>query len=176
MLAVSRRLNPDCDHFAGDMRNVRLGCTFDAVFVHDAIVYMTNESDLHAALRTAFLHTRPGGVALFAPDTDRESFVESSDLHEGEAGTKSLRCLEWTWDPDPNDDTYVVDYAFLLRDGREVRAVHDRHEEGLFSKATWKRLLESAGFRAETAARPHEPDVPLDGYTLDCFLGRRPPV
>ena len=37
MLDVSRRLNPDCEHLAGDMRSVRLGRSFDAVFVHDAI-------------------------------------------------------------------------------------------------------------------------------------------
>ena len=37
MLEVSRRLNPDCEHLQGDMRTVRLGRTFDVVFVHDAI-------------------------------------------------------------------------------------------------------------------------------------------
>jgi trans-aconitate methyltransferase len=37
MLAVSRALNPECEHHEGDMRRVRLGRTFDAVFVHDAI-------------------------------------------------------------------------------------------------------------------------------------------
>src|SRR3954451_13098124 len=36
MLAVSRRLNPDGAHHQGDMRTVRLGRTFDAVFLHDA--------------------------------------------------------------------------------------------------------------------------------------------
>ncbi len=33
MLDVSRRLNPDCEHRHGDMRSVRLGRSFDAVFV-----------------------------------------------------------------------------------------------------------------------------------------------
>jgi hypothetical protein len=37
MLEVSRRLNPDCEHPPGDIRSVRLGRTFDVVFVHDAI-------------------------------------------------------------------------------------------------------------------------------------------
>ena len=32
MLAVSRRLNPELEHLEGDMRTVRLGRTFDAVF------------------------------------------------------------------------------------------------------------------------------------------------
>src|SRR5436190_3075338 len=37
MLAISRSLNPECEHLVGDMRSVRLGRTFDAVFVHDAV-------------------------------------------------------------------------------------------------------------------------------------------
>lgn len=41
MLAVSRALNPDCEHLQGDMRTVRLDRQFDRVFIHDAICYMT---------------------------------------------------------------------------------------------------------------------------------------
>jgi trans-aconitate methyltransferase len=36
MLALSRGLNPECEHLQGDMRTLRLGRTFDAVLVHDA--------------------------------------------------------------------------------------------------------------------------------------------
>ena len=52
MLEVSKRLNPDCEHVVGDMRTVRLGREFDAVFVHDAIDYMTSTADLAAAVET----------------------------------------------------------------------------------------------------------------------------
>ena len=38
MLALSRTLNPECEHLEGDMRTLRLGRTFDVVFIHDAIV------------------------------------------------------------------------------------------------------------------------------------------
>ena len=38
MLAVSRQLNPECEHHLGDMRTVRLGRTFDAVWVTGRIV------------------------------------------------------------------------------------------------------------------------------------------
>src|SRR5215472_9641536 len=65
MLEVSRVINPECEHMVGDMRTLRLGRTFDAVFIHDAICYMTSVIDLQAAMRTAFEHTKPGGVALF---------------------------------------------------------------------------------------------------------------
>src|SRR6476620_3794374 len=36
MLAMSRALNPDCEHLVGDMRTLRLVRTFDVVFIHDA--------------------------------------------------------------------------------------------------------------------------------------------
>jgi len=48
MLRVSRRLNPECEHIMGDIRRVRLGRQFDAVFVHDAICHMITEADLLA--------------------------------------------------------------------------------------------------------------------------------
>jgi SAM-dependent methyltransferase len=118
MLAVSRRLNPECEHVEGDMRSVRLGRTFDGVFVHDAIVYMTTEDDLRAALATAWEHCAPGGAAVFAPDHVRENFRPSTE-HGGHDGPeRGLRYLAWTWDPDPTDGTYVADYVPVARSRR----------------------------------------------------------
>ena len=149
MLRISRALNPQCEHIEGDMRTVRLGREFDAVFVHDAIVYMTTEADLRQAIETAYLHCKHGGAALFAPDHIRENFRPETDHggHDDGAG-RGLRYLEWTWDPDPGDSTYLVDYAYMLRerDG-SVRVEWDRHVEGLFARADWLRLLSEAGFR-----------------------------
>jgi trans-aconitate methyltransferase len=169
MLALSREINPECEHVVGDMRSLRLNRTFDAVLVHDAIMYMTSEEDLHAAATTAFTHTRPGGVAIFAPDFLRETFHEISEIIKGDDGARGLRCLEWMWDPDPGDTTYVVDYAFLLRDGNVMRAVHDHHVEGLFARATWERILADAGYGVATIQRPIG-----DGEMDEIFLCRRP--
>jgi SAM-dependent methyltransferase len=154
MQALSRELNPECEHVLGDMRDVRLGRAFDAVLVHDAVVYMTSEAELAAAARTAFVHTRPGGAALFAPDLLRDGFREQVEPLAGDEGARSLRGVAWVWDPDPADDTYTVDYALLLREGGAVRAVHDRHVEGLFSRATWLRVLAEAGYEVGPLARP----------------------
>src|SRR5260370_29206711 len=41
MLSVSRKLNLECRHVSGDIRTVRLGRTFDAVYVQNAICHMT---------------------------------------------------------------------------------------------------------------------------------------
>lgn len=150
MLAVSRRLNPECEHHCGDMRTVRLGRSLDAVFVHDAVDYMVTEDDLRRAIETAFLHCRPGGVAVFLPDRIRETFEEASG-HGGMNGAdaRGVRYLEWEWDPDPGDTWTQTEYAFLLRDpDGSVRVVHESHRLGLFSSADWLRLLTGAGFDA----------------------------
>jgi hypothetical protein len=172
MLQVSRALNPDCEHVEGDMRTVRLGRPFDCVFVHDAVVYMTTEADLQRVMETAYLHCRPGGAALFAPDHVRENFRVSTD-HGGEDGAeRALRYLEWTWDPDPADSSYVVDYVYLLRERDGSTHVEwDRHVEGLFARGDWLRLLSRAGFEAKV--------VPLDHSEVEpgrheVFVCRRP--
>ena len=74
MLAVSRRLNPECAHQQGDMRTIRLGRVFDAVLVHDAVDYVTDAGDLRQLIATAFAHCRPGGMAVFVPDYTAETF------------------------------------------------------------------------------------------------------
>lgn len=150
MLAMSRRLNPECEHLQGDMRDVRLGREFDAVFVHDAVVYMTTREELRRAIETAYVHCAKGGVALFCPDYVRETFEPATRHggHDGDEG-RAMRYLEWVTDPDPDDETYTVDYAFLLRDaGGAVRVEHDRHVEGLFATDVWLQLLRGAGFEA----------------------------
>lgn len=142
MLALSQTLNPDCEHVLGDMCTVRLGRRFDAVLVHDAVMYLTTGEELQQAMTTAFVHCRPGGVALFLPDHVRESFVGSTE-HGGSDGVgRALRYLAWTWDPDPTDTIYITDYAYLLHeDGLPLRCVQDRHVEGLFRRAEWLGLL-----------------------------------
>src|SRR5437660_1057975 len=114
MLRLSQRINPDCEHLVGDMRTLRLGRTFDAVFAHDAISYLTSQEDLRQAMETAFVHCRPGGVALFAPDHLRETFSEGTDHGGNDNSGRGARYVEWTYDPDPSDSTYLVDYAYIL--------------------------------------------------------------
>src|SRR5260370_9499401 len=90
MLSVSRKLNPECEHIKGDIRTLRLGRTFDVVFVHDAISHMTTEPDLRAVMQTAFEHCSPGGVPLFLPDFVPETFIPCT----GQDATGSLRFLQ----------------------------------------------------------------------------------
>ena len=172
MVAVSQRLNPECAHHVGDMRTVRLDREFDAVFVHDAIEYMVTEDDLRQAVRTAYAHCRPGGVAVLVPDDLVETFASSTECggHDGPDG-RGVRYLSWTTAPDPTDSTSTTEYAFLIRqpDGT-VEVAQDTHVLGLFSRELWIRVLTDAGFSArsvvEITSEEHRP--------REFFVGVRP--
>jgi SAM-dependent methyltransferase len=172
MLDLSRTINPDLEHVQGDMRTLRLGREFDAVFVHDAVTYMATEADLRAAIETAYVHTRPGGIALFVPDDLRETFEPRTEQggHDGDDG-RAIRYLEWEWDPDPSDTMCQVDFAYMLREADgTVRVEHDRHIHGLFSRDFWHGTLREAGFDAASSAFKHsEVERPID-----VFIAKRP--
>jgi SAM-dependent methyltransferase len=172
MLAVSRRLNPECEHVEGDLRSVRLERTFDCVLVHDAVSYMASRADLACAIATAFAHTAPGGVAMFQPDFVAETFAPGSETGGSDAGGRGLRYLEWRWVPESSHETYLTDRAYLLRDENgAAEAFHDRHVMGLFPRAVWLELIASAGF--EPLAVPFEHSSYSDtGHEV--FLGLRP--
>ncbi len=172
MLAMSRALNPELEHHHGDMRTVRLNRQFDAVFVHDAICYMTTESDLRKTFGTSFAHCKPGGIALFAPDYVRQNFEPGTDHGGHDDGTRGMRWVEWRWDPDPGDTSYLVEYGYLLREADgSVHVEHDRHVEGLFPREDWLLWLSETGFEPKV--------VPLeltevDTQTLEVFVCVKP--
>ena len=167
MLEQNRVINPEAEHIQGDMRTLRLGREFDYVLVHDAVCYMTTTDDLQRAIDTAAVHCKRGGTVIFLPDFVTETFIASTDDGGEDAPDgRGFRYLAWTWDPDPRDTTYTVDYAFLLRESNgEVRAVHDRHIEGLFQRAAWLRAFAAAGLRAASD---------LDEWGRDVFLAQKP--
>jgi SAM-dependent methyltransferase len=166
MLAISRDLNPECEHLEADMRSVSLGRLFDVVFIHDAIDYMTTLHDLEQAISTAFIHCKPGGIALFVPDHVRETFQPSTEHGGGDGNGRALRYLEWSYDPDENDSIYTVEFVYLLREGNgPARVEHEQHLCGLFPRAEWLRLLDETGF---------QPEIIRDEYERDIFLARKP--
>jgi trans-aconitate methyltransferase len=168
MLAVSQRVNPECEHLLGDMTSLDLGREFDRVLVHDAIRYATTPDGVRATLHTAARHCRTGGVVVVVPDCVRETFEPSTECG-GEDGNdgRALRYLMWTWDRDPADSVVEVEYAFLLREADgQVIVEHDRHAEGCFPRADWLTWIDEAGLDA----RIHH-----DPWARDVFAGVRRP-
>ncbi len=174
MLAVSRVLNPDCEHHRGDMRTIRLGRLFDAVLVHDAVDYMITEPDLGAVIATAYAHCRPGGLAVFAPDYTAETFRPGAGAGGGsdQAG-RQASFRSWSADPDPADHWIQADYEFTLRcaDGR-TEVVRESHRLAAFRAADWRRLLAAAGFAAGQRRRAGAEQGGPAAAPL--FTGRRP--
>ena len=172
MLELSRRLNPECEHAEGDMRTIRLEKVFDAVLVHDAVSYMSSRVDLASAIATAFEHTAAGGVALFQPDFVTETFIPGTEAGGSDAGRRGMRYLEWHWLPEASHETYLTDFAYLLRDhSGSVEVVHDRHVMGLFPRAVWLEQIAAAGFEPLAVSFEHSA---YTGSGHEVFLGLRP--
>jgi SAM-dependent methyltransferase len=169
MLAESKKQNPELEHIQGDMRTLRLGKAFDGVLIHDAIMYMSSEEDLRAALVTAYVHCKSGGVVVIAPDWVAETFRPHT-THEGvDVGGRGVRYLEWIWDADPNDTRVNYEFILALKEGDELRTVVDRQVVGVFPRATWLRLLKDVGFEAEAVE-----DSSTGGERSEVFIGHKP--
>jgi SAM-dependent methyltransferase len=171
MLKVSRNLNPECEHIRGDMRSVRLNRLFDAVFIHDAVMYLTTRKDLVQAFRTARVHLRKNGCILVVPDFFKETFKPGCDHGGHDQGKKGIRYLEWRFDPKPRDTTCACHFAYLIRHpAGKIRIEHDRHITGIFPKATWIRSLEQTGFRVKVIPVGHSE---LEPGSYLALLGRK---
>jgi len=166
MVAVSRTVNPECEHVVGDMRTIDLGRTFDLVLIHDAIMYCTTPEDVRAALANAARHCRTGGAVMVIPDSVAETL--EPDTHTGGYDApdgRALRYIEWSWDPDPTDNSFETVYAFVLRTAKgDVDVVHEVHRNGIFPRASWLAWLAEAGIDADTRRDP---------WGRDVFVGRK---
>lgn len=182
MLARCAALIPGVDTRVGDMRDVRLGETFDAVLVHDAVDYLLNDADVRAAMATVRAHLRPGGLALVAPTYVAETF-EAGDVAEdapplpqdeawgaAELAERGVVDLSYTTRIGEADAagryrmtlTYRVGYA----DGRVETAV-DQHRCAVFPRERWLAWMAQAGLPAEVV----EEGAAGDGGAWALFVG-----
>ena len=169
MLANSMTLNPSVEHQVGDMRSVRLGRTFDAVIVHDAISYMLTEDELRAAFTTAREHLSPGGVFIAAPDWYVETFPATDSVSSKikRRNGEELCFVEFLHDPNPSDTTVESVFLYMFKEADDVRVEEDRHTTGLFPLRTWLSLIAEAGFCVEKWPYPvHE-----DGHEAHLLIG-----
>lgn len=163
---------PNARHAVGDMRAMRLGETFDAVLIHDAVGYMTSIADLRSAIATAAEHLAPGGAALFAPDATMETFrpgVETGGrtAPDGRVG----RWMEWTGDAEPLPDggaVASVRYAlFVDAPNGASEAVAETHRFGVFAWSDWTEAIASAGLTLLSAP-------PTDAADQVLIVARKP--
>ena len=169
MLDQAGARNPESTFVHGDMRTFRLGTTFDAVLMDDAISYMSCLADFGAALRTAYTHLAPGGVLIATPDVTTETFRQNKTVvtpatRSGTGARDDLDVvfIENAYDPDPGDEQYEMTVLYLIRERGQLRIETDHWTMGLFSLDTWKRVLRETGFEVhEGRYNPGE-----DEYTV----------
>lgn len=168
MLEISARLNPAVSHVAGDMRTVRLGSTFDAVLIHDAISYLLTEDDLRRTFATAAVHLRPEGVLVIAPDFYRETFPDPFvEVQEPRRqGNLEVTYYGYTHNPDPSDTVIESIMLYFIRQDGRLRIEEDLHRHGLFPLETWTGLMAAAGFEVRRHMMPADADDPRQPYLL----------
>jgi hypothetical protein len=101
-----------------------------------------------------------------------ETFEPGTETGGSEKDGRALRYLEWRWLPDPLEEKYVADMAYVMRDrDGAVEVMHDRHSMGLFPRAAWLVMIRNAGFEPV-----HVPVArgPYGSPGQDIFLGLRP--
>jgi SAM-dependent methyltransferase len=151
MLAQARNLNPESTFVHGDMRTFRLGRTFDAVLMDDALSYMSCLADVAAAFRTASAHLKSGGVLVATPDVTTETFRQNRTIvtpatRTGARDALDVVFVENVYDPDPADEHYETTILYLIRDHGHLRIETDHWTMGLFSLDTWRGVLRDTGF------------------------------
>lgn len=147
MLEQAKSLNPECRFVEGDIRTCRLGRTFDAVLMDDAISHMNCLADFVAAFRTAHAHLSPGGVLVVTPDVTTETFVQNrTTVASATSNGLDVVFIENVHDPDPADEQYETTILYLIRDHGRLRIETDRWTMGVFSHDTWRYVLRETGF------------------------------
>lgn len=139
------------------MRSFRLGRTFDAILMDDAISHMRTRAGFAAAFRAAFAHLNPGGVLIATPDVTTESFRQDETACTPAAGATAkgpvtAAFIQNVFDPDPADDHYEATLLYLVRRNGRLRIVTDRWRLGLFSRPMWRRVLAASGATVRQAA------------------------
>ena len=117
MLQLCKKINPGVELHQDDMRDIRLGRKFNAVLIHDAIVYMLSEDDLMRTFATAAAHLENGGIFIIGPDYYLDNFsglrVEYCTRSEG---ALELTYVEYAYDLDPSDTIMEIIFSFFIRE------------------------------------------------------------
>jgi len=172
MLRMARELNPEVNYFSGDMRSVRLGQSFDAVAVFNAISYMRTSDSLRAAFQTAYGHLRPGGIFIAEIEVTKENFNQNNTRCSVHVQNDiEITLIENHYDPNPADCWYEANYIYLIRRSGELTIETDCHLRGLFPVSTWQSQLKEVGFEI----RQPQPAVQTqEGSELSTIIGIKP--
>jgi ubiquinone/menaquinone biosynthesis C-methylase UbiE len=152
LLAVARDRLPGITLHRGDMIDVDLGRTFDAVTcLFSSIGYVRTEQNLDAAVSTMARHLSPGGVLVIEPWLTPDAwedghiggvFVDHDDLKIARLDT-----------PKRDGKLSLIHFAYLVATRNEISHFTEDHVLALFTDNQYRSALESAGLAVE-----HDPE------------------
>jgi SAM-dependent methyltransferase len=146
MLAVARRRLSSVPLKQGRMESFQLGRRFDVITcLFSAIGYVRTESGLRRTARTFASHLNDGGVAIVEPWLTPGQ-VRVGRVHLAVSGSKDHPIARMNTNV-RRGGLSVMDMHYLVGGRRGVRHWVERHEMGLFSRATMRAAFTAAGLR-----------------------------
>ncbi|MGH3648802.1 MAG: class I SAM-dependent DNA methyltransferase [Micromonosporaceae bacterium] len=167
MIDVARTKLPGVELRVADMRELRLGQSYDAVIcLFSAVGYLGASSELDAAMAAMAAHVHPGGVLVIEPWIFPEDWNEGRLGHDvsGSDEVRVARMVRST----ARGRTAVMEMHYLVGDAAGVRHFTDRHEMTLFTRAEYEAAYAAAGCEVEF--------LPGGPTGRGLFVGRRQPA
>lgn len=151
MVEAARGKLPDLPVHQGDMRDFRLGRTYDAVCcMYSSIGYLADEDGLGRTADTFARHLAPGGVLLVEPWFLPEQW-NGGDLVSGSTDTEGVRISRMgRWHT--SGDHCSVEMHYLVGEGSGVRHFIDRQTLTLFTKEAYVRAFARVGIELSYTA------------------------
>lgn len=149
MLEIARRKVRNAIFVKGDMRDLKLDRTFDAVIcMFSSITYNQTLSELRKTLSGFHKHLKAKGIVVFDTHFLRENFVHG---HRGMTGydDDELTIARFSFSEKLGRKGRYT-FSYLIREGNDFNYLKgDVHEIGLFSLSEIIRVMREAGFTAE---------------------------
>jgi SAM-dependent methyltransferase len=170
MLKLARKLNPEVEYIKGDMRTVWLNRKFDAVVIHDSILYMRTLDELKAAFKTAYEHLKNNGLMITYCEEWPEHFVQNTIRTQKETKDNiEIIFIENYYDPNPSDTTYEGTFIYLIRRDGKLDVYKDFHTLGIFPLENWRRVIKEVGFVLHETKFTHSDFAKNESYPM--FVG-----
>lgn len=144
MIALARQKVPRARFLVGRMQGFRLPERFDVITcLFSSIGYVRSEADLVRTLRNFGAHLSPGGIVIvepwLTPQVYRAGRTGFSHLGSRESPLVRLHVAE------RRGDRSIMDMHHLAVIDGAVRHWVERHDMGLFDRATMRRAFRRAG-------------------------------
>jgi SAM-dependent methyltransferase len=147
MLKVARSKVKGVTFKQADMIDFDLGRQFDVVLcLFSSIGYVRTYPNLKRTLRNFARHLKPGGVAIIEPWYTKSAFNAGRPGMSGYSGGDVK--IGRMWVLKERGSISILDMHYLIAEqGGDVKHYVDRHELGLFDRATTLRYMRQAGLR-----------------------------